>query len=144
MIELRDILEGPNAPADRPPFFIYVFDNNKIHKDAKLWEIGLDISDQLLYLYTNNTGSQWLQIPRYSPEFNKPIEHVHSHLERAYKTTLLYGHDSMTHVQLRNVLRTLFYTTITAAAVRKDVQSLEDTYDAVIEAVGGLIVHKLR
>lgn len=106
---------------------IFAFDNASIHKDALAhpeW-IGL-------------TKADILELPTYSPDFNKAIEHNHAIIEHAFSNVFrnLPSEIKVDAVELRIWLHRTFWAYTDQESVNADVRSLRDTWKAVIAQDG--------
>lgn len=106
---------------------IFAFDNNRIHNDVKKHPEVLGL-----------TRDNFLDLPKYSPDFNKPIEHNHGYIEKRFKQLLRdYPYDlPLSATQLMEMLMRVFMEYTPVQGVHNDVNSLRATWQAVID-VGG-------
>lgn len=106
-----------------PP--LYSFDNPTIHTDpATLWE---------LQIIPNLTR---LELPPRSPDLHKVIEHSHAVICQRFQQWVNETSETWEMPGYCNVLRHLFYTKLTPTGIRKDVESLDKTFQAVVERGG--------
>ena len=113
---------------------IFAFDNNHIHHDVQE-------HPEMLGLAPANI----LKLPNYSPDFNKAIEHNHAYTQSAFMAELR-DHpfdEPLDPVKLRQLLERVFFHHTTVKMVCTDVDSMRQTWDAVIERKGGYPIPKL-
>ena len=88
----------------------------------------------------------WPQ-PPHSPDFNKPIEHVHAQVDAAVHAWLLESRQSqpshkVTVEQSKAKVEEAFYN-IPTSSIKADVESLPSTWEAIIANHGGFVANKL-
>lgn len=97
---------------------LYCYDNNRIQANAEF---------RRMYFACH----QRVHIPPYSPDFNKPIEHVFHQMKDKLRVKI-YQHNGPLEVkQLRKWVVEIFEQEISVDSIAKDVQSLKNTYLAV-------------
>lgn len=97
---------------------LFCYDNNRIQAGADF---------KRMYFKKH----QWVHIPPYSPDFNKPIEHVFHQMKQKLGDRI-YHHTGPLEVQdLRQWVLDIFEKQISTASIAKDVHSLKNTYLAV-------------
>jgi len=115
---------------------MYVYDNTGIHVWANLQDIGIHAEDIVPQ-------------PAYSPDFNRPVEHVHNIITAKVQEWL--GHERNV-VQMPAALariEDIFYS-MDIAAIRKYIQGLPGLYAHVRKSeeeggcAGGYALKKLR
>lgn len=100
---------------------IYAFDNAPIHRAA-------------MKKYPDMVpASQYWSVPRYSPDFNKPIEHSWNQVKRKLLNRIYQGYDVVMTPQLAQQWVQEAFFSITQDSVERDVKSLMDTW-AIIQA----------
>lgn len=117
---------------------LWSLDNTNIHKCAIAnWGTNPDLTKL-------GIDGQLLLPPPYSPDLHKVVEHVHAQLcQEFYKW--LHGSEPLHDIQAYFAqLEKIFKKIITAKSIQKDVQSLLQTYDAVIECEGQYPPKKFR
>lgn len=75
-------------------------------------------------------------LSHYSPDMNKPIEHVFGTLTGMMQNVLWENRRKFSAVFWQNQLRAMFFNNISTASVHADVLSLKDTAAAIIEGGG--------
>lgn len=105
---------------------IYAFDNAPIHRAA-------------MNKYPDMVpDSQYWSVPRYSPDFNKPIEHNHANVQRfVLKTTRFMPRSvELTAKDARGMCKDVFFGKTSVKGCKRDISSMPSTYQAVIVAKG--------
>lgn len=111
---------------------ILVFDNQfkGVHQQ---WEyVGLQHEDQME------------PIPPYSPDFNKVIEHVHTNQETKLKSKLETKTAEMHPAGLKKLLEQSILEASNQRSIAKDVESMRDTWQAVVRNDGGYPIARHR
>lgn len=108
--------------------FTLCFDNAGVHKAAEAVMRG---------------RAQRCPQPAHSPDMNKPIEHVHGTLQGHMHKWLLdmrtdHPGTKITPNMCKAELQRAFQALATTS-IRADVESLEDTWEAIIAAGGGYV-----
>lgn len=82
--------------------------------------------------------SMVLAVPTWSPDFMKAVEHNHAYVVDTFETLVQEDSTLVPHKPqwYMNLLQRVFYEKTTPAVVQPDVQSLQDTFKAVIAAGG--------
>lgn len=125
--EFKEVMEVAKAKAKEgitAP--IYIFDNATIHTSA--------VKD---YPTLVSLG-EVLFIPKWSPEFNKAIEHNHAHVQHAFLNAVRALPDGaeLKPADAMKMLELAFFNTTTAEGVARDMTSLVSTLNAVVKAKG--------
>lgn len=97
---------------------LYCYDNNRIQAGANFRRMGFH-------------RSQWVNIPTYSPDFNKPIEHVFNQIKEKLRIRLYQHKGPVTATLLQQWVVDVWENEISAEGIAKDVESLKNTYLAV-------------
>jgi hypothetical protein len=129
MGKLKATMESPEMQQqlDRGQSWLHSWDNDKIHKGAKLDEVGFQPEDRF-------------ELPELSSDMHKVVEHVHGWLQARMQEWLEdQDEEKITVEQCKAELRRLFEEELTRESVQKDVDSLKDTYAAVIAHEGGYL-----
>lgn len=140
-MEFEDIMGQLKATMDttemqrklrRGERWLYSWDNDKVHQGADLTKVGIEASDRF-------------ELPELSSDMHKVVEHVHAWLQARIQLWL-EGKDEVkvTVQECKNELKRLFEQELTLEAIQKDVDSLKQTYQAVIDHTGGYITAKDR
>jgi hypothetical protein len=92
-------------------------------------------------------GWQLLPHPAHSPECNKPIEHVHSQMDEKMHSWLLQWRESHpntnpTPQQCKDQC-VAFFTALPADKIEADINTLPDTWEAIVAARGDYIAPRL-
>lgn len=112
--------------------WLYSYDNDKIHKGADLASIGV-------------AGANRFDLPELSSDMHKVVEHVHAWLQAQMQLWLEDKDDEKITVdQAKARLVELFTNGYTLEAIRKDVNSLKDTYKEVIAKQGAMVSARFR
>jgi len=120
------------AGLKRNEHFIFCLDHATVHKEA----------DTLL-----PPGWQLLPHPAHSPECNKPIEHVHGHMDVLMHKWLLewreqVGRTNPTPQQCKQQCMD-FFTALPADKIAADINTLPATWRAMVAARGDYIAPSL-
>lgn len=88
----------------------------------------------------------WPQ-PAHSPDFNKPIEHVHSQVDAAVKGWLKQQRQQnpqhrITPAESMQQVEDAFYR-ISTTSIKADIESLPNTWQAVVANGGGYVARDL-
>lgn len=75
---------------------------------------------------------------------HKVVEHCIHNLKAKFKKFLYTNTEQLTMAQYQQALKGIFFKEITADSIKLDVDSLHDTYRAVLRARGGQIPQKFR
>jgi hypothetical protein len=136
--------EVGQQPTDSKPFPpgmvpIISLDNASIHVKAKqLAKKGVP------RLFPGKSVKFW-ELPAYSPDIHKVIEHVHGTVYNAFKKQLIEC-DSRpeTWEPFFGMVKAAFLEHVTTASVRGDIASLQETLKQIVEAKGGWPSKKYR
>lgn len=110
----------------------YSWDNDKVHKGADLSTIGIEDEDRFY-------------LPELSSDMHKVVEHVHGWLQgRMQKWLALQDKATLTVAQCKAELMRLFTQELDISSIQKDVRTLKDTYQAVVDAEGGYVKKQHR
>lgn len=124
VVEARKI----DAGLARNERWIFAFDNARVHSNAG------NVMD--------NRVGKWPQ-PAHSPDMQKVIEHVHGQLDQHMQAWLKQqrAHNPRARVELDACKQELVsaFNNLSTAAIKRDVDSLPDTWQA-IKAAGGCYV----
>jgi hypothetical protein len=134
MRDLKDIMDSPEKSQllGRNERWLYSWDNDKIHKGADLEGVGFEEGDRF-------------PLPELSSDMHKVVEHCHAWLDAAMQRWLEEHEDEqLTGQQCMDELVRLFEEELPLEGIRKDVNSLNATYKAVIAAEGGYVEAKFR
>lgn len=134
MGKLKATMESPEMQQKlgRNQTWLYSWDNDKVHKGAKLWQVGFQPEDRF-------------ELPELSSDMHKVVEHVHGWLQAEMQKWLEdQDEEKITIEQCKAELRRLFEQELTKESLQRDVDSLKKTYAAVIAHEGGYIPHADR
>lgn len=104
---------------------IFSADNATVHgKEADRASLGI-------------AADEWMTCPARSPDFHKPIEHLFGRIKPAF-ARWLHSHPAPRTVDAYKAkVEELFEQYAAPAQVAKDVATMFDTFDGIIEAEGG-------
>lgn len=105
-----------------PPLFS--FDNPPIHNKAPLASIGMQQAERV-------------DLPPCSPDMHKVIEHVFGSLTGGMNASLARDPALRSTPMYKAELERLFHAMITPEGVGRDVESLPDTYQGILDVGGG-------
>lgn len=105
---------------------IYAFDNAPIHR-AAMEEYPDMVPD-----------SQYWSVPRYSPDFNKPIEHNHANVQRFVLETSRFMPQSMllNDEDAMQMCIDVFFGKTSVKGCQRDVSSMPSMWQAVLGVKG--------
>jgi hypothetical protein len=131
MGKLKATMESPEMQQKlaRNQSWMYSWDNDKIHKGAKLMleEVEFEPEDRF-------------ELPDLSSDMHKVVEHVHGWLQARMQLWLEdKEEEKVTVEQCKAELRRLFEQELTQQSLKEDVHSLHETYAAVVAHEGGYI-----
>ena len=108
---------------------IHSFDNPSIHEAAvpELQKMGVERAE----------------LPTYSTDMHKVIEHVHGYIGREFKARLLADATIVTSTKYVKLLKEIFYG-MSKEVVAKDVASLPETYAEIVRLSGDWPNKKFR
>jgi hypothetical protein len=115
-------------PRHFPRGTLVVMDNARFHADAIKW-----------------LGKYCISIPPFSPECNKPVEHMFHTIKTEFwkrYANLLMEAGSKRFIpfkQAKAMLVKVVEDVVKAPSIEKDVRTLKKTYKAIIDAKGGYI-----
>jgi hypothetical protein len=132
--KVLDVLDARRAEAGlrRGEQFILCWDNAAVHKDAAA--------------VVGDRAQRWPQ-PAHSPDMNKPIEHVHGILDAHMHKWLAHMRATQADTRLTpdmckaELLRA--FNALPTTSIKADVQSLADTWQAIIAASGDYVSAEL-
>lgn len=110
---------------------LYVYDNVALQKNAKLSDMGL-------------TRHQHVQTPQHSPDFNKPIEHCWNQLKNKLLSRIYQEYDAQLTPAMAQQWVKEAWDQITVASVKKDVESLKDTWLIIKTPLGQTVMTSKR
>lgn len=118
VVEVKDesnacVLSHPEFYSKGGPY--YSWDNAAWHQAVSLDQVGL------------TQGDKW-QLPPNSPDMHKVIEHVVGNVKRALRDKLADNANITSAQQLRDAFVEVFYEEISKDSIRKDIDSLPNTY----------------
>lgn len=115
----------------------YCFDNASVHKRA------INLMEQA---GEQKIVKKFMRIPAWPPDFNKVIEHSHAILQEAFFKALASSAvpAAIKGPGLRQLLSDTFFRAITKRPIAADVDTMKDTYKAVIAAKGDYPPPKFR
>lgn len=96
----------------------YQWDNNSIQVDADTERMGLDPSARV-------------HLPEYSPDMNKPIEHVFAQLKRSIMEELAKHEGEHITPALAQRITTKCFKALNKASIQKDISSLPLTWRVI-------------
>lgn len=111
---------------------LYSYDNPRIHESAAdlLERAGISPADRV-------------PLPPYSPDMHKVIEHAHSNLQQIFKQMIRDNSNIKTPVGYEYALRRAAKQ-LSKESIARDVQSLPETYKAIIKEGGKWPAKKFR
>lgn len=105
----------------------YSWDNDKVHKGADLTEVGIEEGDRFY-------------LPELSSDMHKVVEHIHAWLQGEMSKWLCQqDKQSLTVGQCKDELKRLFHNVLQTESIQRDVETLKETYEAVVLADGGYV-----
>lgn len=111
---------------------VYSLDNATIHGNAQALErLGID-------------KAQWELSPPRSPDFHKPIEHLFGRMKGAFQAWLHSHPKKRSPDAYMSVVEELFKECATSQQIWPDVESMEETYDKIVEKQGGWVPKPYR
>jgi hypothetical protein len=135
-MEFEEIMGKLKATMDSPQMtqllrrnekWMYSWDNDKVHKGADLTLIGITDADRFA-------------LPELSSDMHKVVEHVHGWLQAGMQRWLEEkDEEKVTVEECKAELRRLFELPERKEGIKRDVDSLKATYQAVIDHQGGYI-----
>lgn len=139
--EWTDIAGKIKAKANEPQNLVHLgrgeqwlfsWDNDKVHKGADLSEVGIQPEDRYY-------------LPELSSDMHAVVEHCHAFLEgKMIKWLEQQDKATLTVDMCKQELERIFYNELSKESIRKDVEALTDTYEAVVLNHGGYVVKKRR
>lgn len=102
---------------------LYIFDNVALQAYASYQEMGIK-------------WHQHVKTPGHSPDFNKPIEHCWNQIKRKLLNRVYESYDVMLTPALAQQWVVEAWNSITQESVKKDVESLKDTWLIVKTRLG--------
>ena len=134
---MKQFVEKAQEPADtahlrRGEHWLYSWDNDKVHRGADMTQAGIQPEHRF-------------HLPELSSEMHKVVEHVHAWLDRHMQLWLqTQHHKELTIDACKQQLEHLFYNVLPKESIQKDVESLVETYEAVVLAGGGHVTKEFR
>lgn len=112
--------------------WLFSWDNDKIHRGADLSEVGIE-PEQRYYL------------PELSSDMHKVVENVHAWLQARMQEWLeQQDKRTLTVEACKKQLEHYFYDKLSTESIRKNVESLPETYEAIVLHNGGYVTKKRR
>lgn len=102
---------------------LYIYDTVALQQNAKYAPMGFD-------------RAQHVATPAHSPDFNKPIEHCWNQIKRKLLDKVYHSHKVLLTAALARQWVLEAWNSITLESVRKDVESLKDTWLIVKSRLG--------
>jgi hypothetical protein len=130
----------------------------KVVLEAKKQEAGLRRNEQWILCLDHarahnqaaavlGSGMQLLPHPPHSPDCNKPVEHIHGQLDAMMKTWLSEWREQQPTAhptpQLCKDTLVNFFKSISTQSIADDVATLPDTWQAIVDELGGFISSRL-
>lgn len=110
----------------------YSWDNDRVHKGADLSTVGI-------------TADLRFELPELSSDMHKVVEHVHGWLQKRMQKWLGKQEGApLTAAQCKDKLQQLFKEDLSISSIQKNVSSLKETYQAVINHGVGYPPSKYR
>lgn len=112
--------------------WLFSWDNDKVHKGADLSEVGIEPEDRYY-------------LPELSSDMHKVVENVHAWLQEKMQAWLEQQDKATLRVDAcKQQLEHFFYNELPTESIRKNVDSLPDTYEAIVLNNGGYLTKKRR
>jgi len=134
MGEIKEEAEKPEnmVQLGRGQMWLYSWDNDKVHKGADLTEVDIQKGDRFY-------------LPELSSDMHKVVEHVHGWLQGGMSKWLSKQEKrTLKPQQCMDELQRLFSQVLQKKSIQKDVESLRETYEAVVLAGGGYVKKACR
>lgn len=110
---------------------LYIYDNVALQKGAKMRDMGL-------------TCHHHVKTPAHSPDFNKPIEHCWNQLKQKLLTMVYQACDVRLTPAMAQQWVQDAWDSITIVSVKKDVESLKDTWLIIKTPAGQTVLTSKR
>ncbi|WIA15080.1 hypothetical protein OEZ85_001778 [Tetradesmus obliquus] len=140
-MEVNDIMKlfkekaeepGNMAHLRRGEHWLYSWDNDKIHKGADMSKMGIKPEHRF-------------DLPELSSDMHKTVEHVHGWLDHHMQLWLQkQNRKELTIDACKQQLQHLFYNVLKKESIQRDVESLVETYEAIVLAGGGHVTSQFR
>lgn len=134
MGRLKAVMNSPEMTSllRRGEKWRYSMDNDKVHVGADLTKVGIMEEDRF-------------ELPELSSDMHKVVEHIHAWLQAHMQLWLEEQDDEkLTVEECKAELTRLFEQVLTKEQIAKDVKSLKETYQAVIDRQGGYVTADKR
>ena len=122
--------EQPNALRPYPHGFrpLFAMDNAAVHKSAI----------KMLINEGSYTEADFVKIPPYSPDIMKAIEHTHAIVCTHFRKELMkLDKPYQSLLQYQALMEHMFNHYIKRASMRRDIESLKETFEQIIKEGGG-------
>jgi hypothetical protein len=132
--QIREEAEKPENKVHlgRKEHWLYSWDNDKIHRGADMRKMGIKQEHRF-------------SLPELSSDTHKVVEHVHAWLDHHMQLWLQkQNHKELTVEACKQQLKHLFYNVLKKESIQKDVESLVQTYEAVVLAGGHHVTSEFR
>lgn len=139
--EVEEIIKRIREKAEKPEnkvhlarkeHWLYSWDNDKIHRGADMRKMGI-------------LPEHRFPLPELSSEMHKVVEHVHAWLDHHMQLWLQKQNRKELDIEAcKQQLEHQFYKVLPKESIQKDVQSLVQTYEAVVLAGGGHVTSEFR
>lgn len=140
-MEVNDIMKlfkekaeepGNMAHLRRGEHWLYSWDNDKIHKGADMSKMGIKPEHRF-------------DLPELSSDMHKTVEHVHAWLDHHMQLWLQKQNRKELIIDAcKQQLQHLFYNVLKKESIQRDVESLVETYEAIVLAGGGHVTSQFR
>lgn len=134
MGRLKAVMDSPKMTSllHRGEKWRYSMDNDRVHVGADLTKVGIMEEDRF-------------ELPELSSDMHKVVEHIHAWLQAHMQLWLEKQDDEkLTVEECKAELTRLFEQVLTKEQIAKDVKSLKETYQAVIDRQGGYVTADKR
>jgi hypothetical protein len=134
MKKIREAAEKPQNMVHlaRGEHWLYSYDNDKIHRGADMGQMGI-------------LPEHRFPLPELSSEMHKVVEHVHAWLDYHMQLWLQKQNRKELKIEAcKQQLEHLFYNVLKKESIQKDVQSLVQTFEAVVLAGGHHVTSEFR
>lgn len=120
---------------------LYSFDSARIHQAALVKDPN---GTTLLTPYWFQEGVHRVPLPPYSPDMHKVIEHTHAVAEAKFGKWLMEDTKKYNIEEYKAKFEQIYRESCTHKVVAADVQTLHDTYDAIVNVGGDWPVKEFR
>lgn len=134
MGQLKEIMDSQEKSQHlhRGEKWQYSWDNDRIHEGADVEKVGITAEDRY-------------PLPALSSDMHKVIENVHAWLQQQMELYLEeQGDDALDVDACKAHLQSLFMDHYKLQSIQANVDSLRDTYEAIVLAGGGYIAARHR